>query len=414
MKVVSFVDSFGCLVFNSTLDKNDRRLLRKQTYLQKTDCYFSAEGGINRSRIHPDVEATLAYMIYGIFTADTFIVDRGVSQHFADTFNACTNKTISPVNPELAPRSVNTQHQVHGLAFSGGVDSCAALWMLPKDESVAVFIKRDPTIPDKKHKGKAAQRSCEVLSSKGYKIEQVISDFETVRYKIGFPVDWSIYTGMLVLTDRYDFISSNCGMVFESAFRIGHSFFSDLETRKVFFEWCPLFEAIGMPVSFPTSITSEVLTSKIVVDHCADWKSQSCVLGGEKPCGKCVKCFRKTILDAKISGNRIPAEYYNVVNRSSVVNQFVSKDPIKHENVFAYSLLDNPPLGESAIYSSLLEKIAPRQLLSRDYGFLERIYTPGLKYIHPQLHEHILNKLHLIAEDMTQDDIAFLENWDVR
>lgn len=413
MKVTSILNGDEW-VFSVATEPADEQLIGKRSAkIHNRTFMFKVSESFNREEIHADVEATIAYLIFGFWCGENFVVERPVSSHFSQAFSTI-GKTISPVDPNLNPRKVSDAPKVHGLAFSGGVDSCAALWCMPKESTLAVFMNNVST-ERRQYKGDSALASCSKIRDLGYDVLTVDTTFESVRKPHGFPCDWSVFVGLLLASGRYNIASVNCGMVLESAYRIGLSFFSDLKERSIYYSWTPLLDAIEMPLSAPVCSISEYLTSKIALNYCADWGAESCVRGeADRPCGKCVKCFRKGIINAKAQGTPLPKGYYEEKVVYPEVDYYLKGNPMKHEDVLAYCLQGNAPHEPCEIYEGIKKKTESRSERSLQYSFLARYLPQALEYTHPDLREHVKAQIEKIAEPMSQAEVSFLESWDVR
>src|SRR5690606_29497037 len=102
------------------------------------------------------------------FVDEKIEVPIGVSQEFHDLFKEETQKSIYPVDKSLKPRHA-PQDSIPGLAYSGGVDSTAALTLLP-ETTTCFFLDRilPPDEKDLKLYNKAAIYSTyEQLREKG-------------------------------------------------------------------------------------------------------------------------------------------------------------------------------------------------------------------------------------------------------
>jgi hypothetical protein len=111
------------------------------------------------------------------------------------------------------------------LAFSGGVDSTAALSVMPKN-TVSIFMDR-PLKGKSLYNPQAAHLAVESLKEIGYVSESVQCDLEYVRHPVGFPTDLSNGVPALLLADYFNASSIAFGTVLESAYGIGHERYRD-------------------------------------------------------------------------------------------------------------------------------------------------------------------------------------------
>lgn len=289
--------------------------------------------------IHPDLVGLACLLTVEPFTASEITLSQPVSPFFARAFQDHFNKRIGPTDDSITPR-VTPESGREGVAFSGGVDSCAALSVMPRD-SVPIFLDRATDGQRRTmYRQDAALASCRAVASCGYDVHVVRSNLEYGRRPIGFPVDWSNSVPAVLHADHLSLRSIAFGTVLESAYRLGSNAYSDLKSRKFFGAWAAIFEAVGLPICLPVAGLSEVLTAQLALTaEVQAWMPQSCVRGEPgNPCGSCFKCFRKTILENAIRGRRTPDKHYELFVTSKEVQKKLLGLPIHHEIVLAYSL----------------------------------------------------------------------------
>lgn len=354
--------------------------------------------------LHPDIQALLGLLIAAPFTAKSFELDRGVSPAFAEAVAANLKRKIGPIDDAVTPRQPGGRD---ALAFSGGVDSVAALAVMPK-ETVAVFLHRVSDVETKSmYRADAALRSCEAVRATGREVIVADTDLEHVRTPVGFPIDWSNAAPAVALADELGLRSVSFGMIAESAFHLGHHHYSDLASRAIYRSWAPVFDAVGVSISLPTAGVSEVVTSRIAAAY-PEMLAQSCVRGtGDTPCGRCFKCFRKTLLDAAVTGRKVAPSHFDNLNPEVV--RRLGERPIHHEAVLAYSIHRMPPV-DHPLYRALFDLTRP---LADAYGldYLDRLYTRGLDYVHASHRDEVARNLSRFAAPMSLSEAQGLSDW---
>lgn len=354
--------------------------------------------------LHPDIQALIALLIAAPFTAKGIELDRGISPAFAEAVRNHLKRRIGPIDETVTPRPPGRRD---ALAFSGGVDSVAALAVMPRD-TVAVFLHRVSDAATKSmYRADAALRACEAVRATGREVVVSDTDLEHVRAPVGFPIDWSNAAPAVALADELDLRSVSFGMIAESAFHLGHHHYSDLAARAIYRSWAPLFEAAGVSISLPTAGVSEVVTARIAAAH-PEMLAQSCVRGtGDTPCGRCFKCFRKTLLDAAVTGRPVAPSHFDDLNPEVV--RRLGERPIHHEAVLAYSIHRMPPV-DHPLYHALFELTRP---LADAYGldYLDRLYTRGLDYVHPSHRDEVARNLSRFAAPMSLTEAQGLAHW---
>jgi len=193
--------------------------------------------------------------------------------------------------PEPDPVAAGTRGDVIGLAFSGGVDSTAALQLLPGD-TAAVYCERDG-IPTRLFDQRAQLAFCHEIGA-----ETVQTNFELIRTKHGLPPGYSTARGMgvplVLLAEHLRLAGVAYGAVLDDTifphgtYRPLTAGWRDRQAR---------FAAAGLHCLSPAIGCSEVITCRIVESGPFADLCQSCIRGGSgAPCGACYKCFRKGLL----------------------------------------------------------------------------------------------------------------------
>lgn len=411
---ISYSISGDVITFHAEPSEEDKSFWsgRKAKMGSDKASFFLPEG-LN-FHLHPDAMALAALLVYGPFAAKKIEFSWGVSSHFSVSVKQSFKRTVSPVDSNIQSRKLLLGGR-DSLAFSGGVDSVAALALLP-EETLPIFMNR--VLPDgvKKglYSGEAALRSCETVRQSGRDIVVFDNTMEFARDPVGFSVDWTNAAGAVLLSDVYELRSVSFGMIAESAFFIGHSHYSDLGARSVYKAWAPIFEAIGLPIALPTAGLSEVVTTKIAAEVSGKWYAQSCVRGtADTPCGSCFKCFRKTILDARVAGRALNASHFDIAYSSREVKRRLLEVPIHHENVLAFSVHGLLCDGEHPVLSILREKTRPIYEYGECLTFVERFYSRGLEYVPEFLRASVIEKISMHAQGASVEETNVVENWEI-
>jgi len=208
------------VVFDRFLEPEDERYTppgrgRIGNQSVQTDLYGSLED------VHPDLVALGCLLSSELFAAHSINLNFAVSESFASTVSAVLGKALGPTTPSIQPRAAPPLGNP-GLAFSGGIDSCAALLLLP-DNTVAVFMDRITPAGSTRglYRNDAALASCRAVAKSGRRMEILGSSVEHGRQPVGYPVDWA--NGIPAVLNA-DYLALNClafGTVLESVYRIG-------------------------------------------------------------------------------------------------------------------------------------------------------------------------------------------------
>ena len=293
--------------------------------------------------LHPDQLGLAALLCVGPY-ARKILLDWGVSDEFSWAVKTSLGVEIGPARSDVPKR--RTMHNSRpGLAFSGGVDSLAAGLVMP-DEFLGVFLDRiqvDST-SSSLYKSEAALSAVDAMRSFGWDVEVVRTDLEHVRSPVGFPWnlshgwDASATVGLVLLANEKSLNSVGTGTIMESAYGLDHLVWRDY-ADCVHGMWNPVFEAVSLELFQPVVGVSEVGTSKIVRDAGLDDVASPCVRGTlGQSCMRCVKCFRKSLLQGALTGNwptEVDLEQFR--SSRSVVSALASP-LVHHYGVYAWAL----------------------------------------------------------------------------
>ena len=351
--------------------------------------------------IHPDHLALSAFLVIRPWLKNSIRFSWGVSESFVESL-VPQKINAGPVDSTITPYSSENGKYV-GLAFSGGVDSTAALSVLP-DTTIPVFLNR-PDVEKSLYKKEAAIQTCNKLIKLGYNCQMIECDLEFLRQPIGFPTDLSNAVPAILLAQHLSLFSISFGTVFESLYGLGRLIYKDYETTSHKKLWWNVFEAAGIPISFPVGGVSEVGTELICSKSFIGKFARSCIRGDLlSPCLKCWKCFRKTTVRKSLKLEEEDSSVLTGLLSSKEVKMKLSKLPISHENVllYAFSRLNFEN------YPSSFQK---RFQFDQDLSYLERHYSPALAYVHPRIREEVESKVLSFLKKMGIDEERNAQLW---
>lgn len=361
--------------------------------------------------LHPDL-ACLAGLLIAfpwIKKRLSFSGDFQPSADFAKAISQAFGFRIGGGISTASPREINPNGRP-GLAFSAGVDSVAALELMPAD-TVGIYLHRvgpERSALNSNYRPDFAKHVVGELRRQGRDIISIDSDLEFTRQPVGVPVDWANAVPAVLLAEEYNMRSVAWGLVLESAYCVGTAGFQNWADRPVAKKWGHVFDAAGLPMSPVVAGLSEVVTSTIVSRSPFAGLAQSCVRGTiEAPCGACPKCFRKGLLDAALGNRSFQsidfAHYFDLPE----VRQVLLEVPIKHENVVAYSMSRYG--GSDKLGQALKNRLCFK---GRDFDMFSRYYQPYLESLPHFERPAIERKLQEYAEPMSADDRRALESWE--
>lgn len=364
-------------------------------------CSFWLPDNWSLADVHPDVLALTALLIVYPFAREVIHVPLGVSQTFHEQVKSAAGIDVLPIDANLQPRAPITQGKP-AIAFSGGVDSTAALAVLP-DTACCVFLDRvqqsgKPTL----YKKEAAYHACDSVAALGREVIRVRTDLEDVRSPIGFPVEYSTTIPALLLSDVQGFGSIATGKTLD------YTFSPDEVARRFYgVQWERLFEAAGLPLNEAVSGLTEVGTSMIVLRTPYRAFAQSCMRGGvHKPCMNCYKCFRKLLLAKTIMGEAVADEELDRLFRIREARRYLIQQPVHGEEVLAY--ITSRYRGNHSLMNKL--KAKTRGDVS-DMAWMERWHRPSRERIaephRGSVERHILS----VTQAMTAEDEAAMRQF---
>lgn len=378
--------------------------------LNLRDVDIDLVGGGDLKSVHPDLIGLTALLLIAPFTKKLVELTFPVSEGFKKVVRDNLVQLSAPAG-NVSRRSVPAQSRP-GLAFSGGVDSCAALELMPKN-TVPVFLHRraPPNAVQGIYRDSAALYTLERVRERGYDVQRVETSLEYIRRPIGNPVDWSNSAPAIINADNLGLDSISFGLIAESAFWTGGPNFSDLKSRTRFAAWAPIFEYCNVPMSFPTASLSEVVTSKICNIASTDLKPQSCVRGEPlKPCKRCFKCFRKGLVEAALTRSFADEENLNNAGRGSEVAGKLLEVPIHHEIVLSWAV-DYCRQSENETFLRLRDKLSVVSAYGTRLRFLERYYSKGLEYTAPSIRDEVERNIRRFCDPMNSEDEQWFEAW---
>ncbi|MFM9281220.1 DUF6395 domain-containing protein [Paenibacillus jiagnxiensis] len=396
----------GLLEYHFHLGHDD--LSKSGIKMGEASCEIHMPPDWDIDKVHPDVIALASILIIYPFAGSRIELPHGVSQSFHDLFKRTTKKEILPVDPNLTPRKA-PHHSVPALAFSGGIDSTAALLLLPGDSCV-IFLERITPLHQKTiYNKEAALLACNTLHKEGRNVYIIKSNLEYVREPVGFPVDIANAVPGLLLSDYVGLDSVAWGTVMDSTYQVSHLKFADYSQRLHFIRWGKLFELVGMPFNQVTGGICEVGTSIIVKNSSYRTIARSCMRGTAKmPCGTCWKCFRKGLLDRVLDGST-PSHtefdrFFSLPHIKRTLNMF----PIHSENIITYITAHYD--GDHPIMNKLKKRTRGDTLPVK---WMEKWYQPSIRLLPEKYRRSVEKQITKRLDVMNSEDERQAESWDL-
>lgn len=401
------------VLFNFTPDAADVTLLSDSVHMSARSCFFELPEQISEERIHPDLLALSIVLCGYPYIQSKLEIDFSVSRGFAELCFHCLGIVIENASDEVGARTVKDGRP--GLAFSGGVDSTAALVLMPEN-TVCAFIDRvSPAFKKTLYNKTAAHNAVKEVSAIRKGVYSCPSNMEHMRSKVGFPVDslnsdinFASGVPLVLLADIFRIDAIGYGAILETIYGIGHDKYDDYASSEHYQKWSPLFDFVGCSLFLAVAGISEVGTSLVVKKSGFSDQIRSCMRGdGSSACRKCIKCFRKLNLDKALERAAIDdEELVSNLNSREVVSNLFGK--IKHENVYRYMV-------NYAGYNRVLNALACRiSIADEDVVWMERWYQKALNLVPEKYRSFLEQRISSFLEPMSETDVSFLEGWDSR
>ena len=123
-----------------------------------------------------------------------------------------------------------------------------------------------------------------------------------------------------------------------------------------------------------------------------------------KPCYRCWKCFRKSLLDSRLLGTHFNESIFPLSNE--VKKRLLNDLPIKHENVLRYSI--NGTNYDNELLNKLNKFI---NFESEDYSYFERWFSKSSYLIDENYKLYTYERLQHILGIMSSSDEGKVYNW---
>ncbi|PZT47474.1 hypothetical protein B6S12_08755 [Helicobacter valdiviensis] len=381
--------------------------------MNNRSCFFKLPIKISLKEIHPDLLAMASLLCVYPFVAEELVLPFSVSSEFSDIVKKQLDINIPKKDSKIVPRKISNGRP--GLAYSGGVDSTAALSLMPENTVVMFLDRIMPSFKKHLYDKTAPLSALGDLQSIKEEVYSVPTNLEYLRSPVGFPVDndeqfiaLAVYIPFILLADYYKIDSLASGAVMESVFKVGLEKFENFGENIFYNRWFLIFENISCELFFPTAGLTEVATAIIDLKNPVSNFTRSCMRGNDKkPCGKCVKCFRKHTLASALSGNKISQdELLDNINSREVLSHIYRYDISRHENVYRF-IVDN--IVDDDFFVHFGNRIRNE---NEDTSWMTRWYSKSIEFIPQKYREDYKTRLFLYIEPMNEKDIDFVEKWE--
>lgn len=278
-----------------------------------------------------------------------------------------------------------------GLALSTGVDSTAAMLLMPED-TILYYNRRSNGLCSLLNQSNALN----MIKKMDRHVYTIESNHEGIRVRfgqrVGFTTDYACLVGLILMADYLDLGTVATGTILGSTFVYkGARYIEYLGCEKQL-RWDKIFKQAGLDLIMPVGGCSEVITNEIVQNSRFRDLAYSCIRGtvGES-CNECFKCYRKNLLNGIVT------------DRSQEVEMNLSKSPIHQGDSLIYALQkNNISLPQTEQYDNL------------DLAWMEGYYPEALRLVTKDFRDGIKNKLKQFGiKPMTKEDIKKMKAYSI-
>lgn len=385
------------IVVSLSATENERESIYGDKMAESLEFSIASNGPIDLRSVHNDHLALIVLLAAHPFAIGTLSIPLHVSKQFEEAteiFSRYRPEFLDTSEKPYTPKSDGKP----GLAFSGGMDSTAALALMPSN-TVPVFLDRPRRANKTLYNKSAAKATLAFLEAKGVPNIAISTDVEFIRNPVGFPTDLATGIPVIALASHFQFDSVGFGTVMESAYRIGHKKSRNYLESPHYKVWAPLFEAAGLPLFLPVAGVSEVGTTTIVHRSSYRGMARSCIRGDwPQTCNNCWKCFRKKLIEHGIHQTEFNDNQFLISLQSKEVVRKLSAEFISHENVLGWAL--------NKIERGPNLNVLFNRLVASTYSLhhLNTFYPPAIVLVPPKYRLHVLEQLRTYLPEMEDVD----------
>jgi hypothetical protein len=215
-----------------------------------------------------------------------------------DLLMVATQALLSPWHKGLLDGWTPTRQRGNkvGLAFSGGIDSTAAMLLLP-DDAVLMYHRRSYKSL-LKHQG--VMRLFRHLKKNGRKVYSIPSNHEILRQhhglSNGFSTDVASAVHLILTADHFDLGGVAFGMPIDNTYLWHGHRWREFSASGWWRQWAPLMSSVGLDIVLPIGGISQASTVRLVQEAGLGDVVSSCLRAPFPGCGRCWKCFHKHTL----------------------------------------------------------------------------------------------------------------------
>jgi hypothetical protein len=297
----------GVLHFKFNFEQSDREsygINGKIVTSYKRECVTYLPQGCTPQTTHPDLLALSILLCIFPFIGTRLKLNFKVSEEFAAEVEQQLKIRVEPSCSTISKRTVPATFAKGkaGLAFSMGIDSTAALLLMPKT-TACVFSDRifDPRIREQYNKDNIYYGIKKIMTMCENPFYAIRTNYEDLRWSIGFTIDIGAGIPTILLADYLGLESVGYGYSLHDIKQVSNDAVKYIccgdHHDFAFDAWSNVFKAAGIYLNFITAGLSEIATCKIVMKSPYFKLISPCMRGKlHEQCLKCPKCLKKLMV----------------------------------------------------------------------------------------------------------------------
>ena len=259
------------------------------------------------------------------------------------------------------------------LSFSAGIDSTAAMLVMPETTVLGYHRRSFDTILDHRN----ADRLLNHLIDQGRSVVDVSSNHELIRTyhdkQVGFSSDFASSTHLILLADYLNIGAIGFGTPIDNTYLWKGRKYRDFAETSYYNYWTERFLEAGIDLLFPIASISEGGAIEIIRRSPISALVNSCLRGdGAKGCGRCWKCFHK---------NGPLGREYDLY--SSEIQLFLQREKIPTTTHVLWAIQ----------YMGIQDKVPLPESLFGDYSWWTGFYEPGFELLKPEYRSEIMERV---------------------
>lgn len=281
---------------------------------------------------HPDLLAMSALKIISPYIGSKVKFQSSVSRQFASLVKYIYPNIKSINESDLEPRK-STNQEKYAVSFSGGADSLAAANLMPDGTPLILLCRKyHPEIGkfESWYRTDGNISVLENMSSKKYVRIPVYSDFEFLSVNENknycvYPDNYAFTIPAILLSEHLGLSGIFTGDMSAAFTNSERNVFSEANFGK---QQC-YYRSVGLDIDSAIKGVSEIGT-EIINRHFNNAEmANTCQYGGfRSPCMKCVKCFRKSLIRAYLSGTKLSEVELSKFDQSRSVKSLLMQSRI--------------------------------------------------------------------------------------